>query len=93
MLVPLYTLPGWPSVENPSVLQLLGLLIGFPALAFVVVIAVAKIGNMVKGNRDDGAVTEPLWVGGREIEQGSPGASPSGASQSKAESGGASARW
>ena len=33
MLVPLETLSGWPAVDDPSALQVLGLLVGLPASA------------------------------------------------------------
>ncbi len=66
MLVPLDTLAGWPVAEDPSALQLLGLLIGFPVLAFIIAIAVAKIGNAAKGGTTSAIErTDPVWVGGR----------------------------
>jgi hypothetical protein len=34
MLVPLETLSGWPQVTNPTPLQVLLLLVGFPLLVF-----------------------------------------------------------
>ncbi len=65
MLVPLETLPGWPTVTDPTPLQSLGLLIGLPAVVFILVFAIAKIGNMAKAsNSSSGAVADPVWVGG-----------------------------
>lgn len=65
MLVPLETLPGWPTVVDPTLLQELGLLVGLPLLVCIAVFGIAKIGNLRKaaqGGQD--AVTDPVWVGG-----------------------------
>jgi len=65
MLVPLETLSGWPAVEDPSALQVLGLLVGLPGLVFVAIFAMAKIGNLRKASHGTGVqVTDPVWVGG-----------------------------
>ena len=65
MLVPLETLSGWPAVEDPSALQVLGLLFGLPLVVIVAVFAIAKIGNVMHASRGTGVqVTDPVWVGG-----------------------------
>lgn len=64
MLVPLETLPGWPVADEPSVLEQLLLLVGIPALAFLVVVGIAKLGKIRRVN--DVEVTDPVWVGGHE---------------------------
>jgi|SRR5215207_3027365 hypothetical protein len=65
MLVPLETLSGWPQVTNPTPLQVLLLLVGFPLLVFIVVVAISKIATSIHAARgDDINVSDPLWVGG-----------------------------
>jgi hypothetical protein len=67
MLVPLETLSGWPAAPDPSTLEVLGLLVGFPLLVFIVVIAIAKIGTAAHAGRGDAIqATDPLWVGGEQ---------------------------
>jgi hypothetical protein len=67
MLVPLETLSGWPQVENPSTLQLLGLLVGIPLLIAIVVYAIVKIGATAHAKRGDTiSASDPLWVGGEQ---------------------------
>lgn len=65
MLVPLETLSGWPAVDDPSALQVLGLLVGLPGVVFVAIFAIAKIGNVIHASRGTGVqVTDSVWVGG-----------------------------
>ena len=45
MLVPLETLPGWPAAPEPSVLQLLALLVGAPLIIGLVVAGLSWIGS------------------------------------------------
>jgi hypothetical protein len=67
MLVPLETLSGWPQVPEPSILQVLGLLVGIPLLVFIVVIAISKIGTAAHARRGDPIqASDPLWVGGSQ---------------------------
>lgn len=69
MLVPLETLSGWPQVESPSVLQVLGLLVGFPLLVFIIVISISKIATTAHARRGDATqATDPLWVGAESAE-------------------------
>lgn len=103
MLVPTHTLFGWPEAPSPTALQELGLLIGFPALAFVIVFAVAKIGTVAQASNASAPVTDSVWVGGRksaELESGSDdsGSSDAGGKDSAPggsvqSGGGAGARW
>ena len=70
MLVPLETLSGWPAAPDPTVLESLGLLIGFPALVFIIVFAVAKIGTVAQASSAAPTpMTDPVWVGGRETSE------------------------
>jgi hypothetical protein len=97
MLVPLDTLAGWPAAPRPNVLQVLGLLVGFPLLAIVVAFVVAKIGTSAQAKRGNTpAVTDSVWVGGRqaggEIEA-APEMHGVGAEDDDKTSGGAGARW
>ena len=67
MLVPLETLSGWPQVENPSPLQVLGLLVGIPLLIAIIVIAIIEIGARAHAGRGDSIqASDPLWVGGSQ---------------------------
>jgi hypothetical protein len=64
MLVPLETLSGWPQVTNPTPLQVLILLVGFPLLVFIIVVAISKIATSMHAARgDDIHADDPLWVG------------------------------
>jgi hypothetical protein len=67
MLVPLETLSGWPQVPDPTILQVLGLLVGIPLLIFLIVIAIARIGTAAHARRGDIIqASDPLWVGAHE---------------------------
>ena len=97
MLVPLDTLAGWPAAEEPTVLQTLALLVGFPVLAIIIAFAVAKIGTSVQARRGDTpAAADSVWVGGRqaggEIEA-APEMHGVGAEDDDKTPGGAGARW
>jgi hypothetical protein len=62
--MPLETLSGWPQVENPSPLQVLGLLVGIPLLIAIIVIALVEIGARARAGREDIIqASDPLWVG------------------------------
>lgn len=72
MLVPLETLPGWPNVEDPSFLHVLGLLVGAPLLVILVVAVITRVHHAVKGNVGTPSVmNQPIWVNGRRIESAS----------------------
>jgi hypothetical protein len=97
MLVPLDTLAGWPTAQEPTVLQTLALLVGFPVLGLIVAFAVAKIGTSVQASRGESApVADSVWVGGRqaggEIEA-APEMHGVGAEDDEKSPGGAGARW
>lgn len=69
MLVPLETLPGWPEVQEPSVLQVLALLVGAPLLVVVVIAVWTRIHHAVRGNVGvPDVANQPVWVNGRQIE-------------------------
>lgn len=96
MLVPLDTLSGWPAAQEPTILQTLGLLVGFPALISLIVVGIAKIGTTVQASRGDAPpAADSVWVGGRqgggEIEA-APELHGVGADDEQAP-GGAGARW
>jgi hypothetical protein len=97
MLVPLDTLAGWPAAQEPTALQSLALLIGFPALAIVIAFLVAKLGTSVQAKRGTAAPpVDSVWVGGRqaggEIEA-APEMHGVGAEDDDKTPGGAGARW
>jgi hypothetical protein len=97
MLVPLDTLAGWPAAQEPTILQTLALLVGFPVVAMVIAFAIAKIGTSVQASRGDSApVADSVWVGGRqaggEIEA-APEMHGVGAEDDDKTPGGAGARW
>ena len=69
MVLPLETLPGWPDVETPSFLEVLGLLVGAPLLVVLIVAVITRVHHAVKGNVGTPAVAnQPIWVNGRRIE-------------------------
>lgn len=64
MLVPLDAMPGWPDAADPSALQVLGLLVGFPVLGFIVIALLAKASGLAKASKGSMVtVVEPLWLG------------------------------
>ena len=108
MVVPLDTLAGWPEATSPTALQVLGLLVGLPAIVFVIVFGWAKIANLIRAGRgEDVTGTDPVWLGGPnqpaaadmrpqtaaiEADQGE-GAGSHAVDGGGADAGGASARW
>ena len=46
MLVPLDTLAGWPAAPDPTPLQSLGLLVGIPAVAFLIMFGLVQSVHM-----------------------------------------------
>jgi hypothetical protein len=104
MLVPLETLEGWPAAAKPGALEVLGLLIGLPIAATVlIVIYVALTGKRERRLAYQSKVVEPLWLGGGD-HAGSvqdSGVEPATSTKAAAlrsgasdeSTGGASARW
>lgn len=104
MLVPLETLPGWPAAPNPPALHSLAILIGIPAVAFIVIAIFGKISaSASKASGGSFTSTDTVWLGASPKSLGTDGdekpaieaaeaTAGSGSSQSK-EIGGASARW
>lgn len=69
MLVPLETLPGWPAAQAPTALQALGLLIGIPAVLFVIIAGLAKVSAMVSASRyPSSAVPDSVWLGANAVQ-------------------------
>lgn len=103
-IVPLETLAGWPAAPNPSVLESLALLVGAPALATLVIIALVNIRAKLTGGYGS-QVDESGWAGARPSEVAAAGVPPTSMDTSNAEeppdepadepekTGGASARW
>ena len=105
MLVPLETLPGWPAAPNPPALHSLAVLIGIPAVAFIVIAIFGKI-SAANSKASGGLVstTDTVWLGASPKSLGTDGdekpaieaaeATSSGSTRAGSkEIGGASARW
>lgn len=101
MLVPLQgTLPGWPVATEPTAMQVLGLLVGVPAVIFVIITLLVKSKSLISAGRgeSDSSMEQPLWLGAAPadraavesaaVESGAPGDAVA-----TVEVGGASARW
>lgn len=101
MLVPLETLPGWPAAPNPPALHSLAVLIGIPAVAFILISIFGKIS--ASASKASGGVvqtTDTVWLGASPRSLGTDGAEKpaieaavAATSTDPAEIGGASARW
>jgi hypothetical protein len=64
MLMPVQTLARPPLVTDPSPLQVLALLVGFPAVAFVVIALLGKASSLARQGRGESAeINEPAWLG------------------------------
>lgn len=69
MLMPLETLPGWPKAQDPTALEVLGLLVGAPLVVIILVAVLARMHHAVKGNAGvPGVANQPIWVNGRQVE-------------------------
>ena len=69
MLVPLETLPGWPDAPSPSLLEVLGLLVGAPLLVVALIAVLTRVHHAVKGNAGTPEVAnQPIWVNGERVE-------------------------
>jgi hypothetical protein len=101
MLLPLQTLAGWPASPDPSLLQVLGLLVGFPVLAIVIISVLVKASSLASSSRGSASTyTEPTWVGGGQHaldgdQRSTPAAIEAATAQepAAADQGGASVRW
>ncbi|GAB3913866.1 hypothetical protein GCM10011575_19130 [Microlunatus endophyticus] len=105
MLVPLQgTLPGWPTVAQPSAVQVLGLLFGVPLIVIIVISLIGKGPELIRAGRgeDQSAAGEPLWLGTAPADRGAVTAGPDApaappvparAPESATTVGGASVRW
>jgi hypothetical protein len=109
MLVPLETLAGWPTVETPNPLHVLGLLFGLPLVVIIIVSVLVKAQAIAAAGRgSEGKYTDPTWIGSKEKNdeilgsdnaagqaalQGGPSVDASDSGKSADDRGGASARW
>lgn len=106
MLVPLQgTLPGWPAAPEPTAVQVLGLLIGVPAVIFIIISLIGKGPELIRAGRgeDTSAVGEPLWIGAAPVDRAAvttgaeavpvEGRRAVASTESATSRGGASARW
>ncbi len=103
MLVPLQgTLPGWPQAQDPTALEVLGLLIGVPGLIFVIVAILGNRRALVRAGRGEPEETtdEPLWLGSAPADRAELTADAAAggrrafvSASDNASVGGASARW
>jgi hypothetical protein len=82
----------WEEAENPSVVSALLLIIGVPALLFLVITVLASLPSMIGGQKGDAALAfrdNPEWFGGpRQGVEVAP--EDAGDSQGR---GGTSAHW
>ena len=62
MLVPLETLPGWPAAPPASVVGTLLLLVGVPALVFLIVLGIATL-RPAQSSYDAMQEREAFWAG------------------------------
>lgn len=102
MLVPLDTAtdPAW-ATSQPSWLEILGLLIGIPAIVIVLIILLTKSKQLIRAGRGERTVdpSEPIWIGAAPPEAGmvtSGETAPvpvAGRRAAADDVGGASARW
>lgn len=101
MLVPLETLPGWPPAPNPPALLSLAILIGIPAVAFILIAIFGKISaSASKASGGLVSSTDTVWLGASPKSLGTDGdekpaieAAKASTSTGAGEIGGASARW
>jgi len=103
VLVPLETLAGWPTVENPTALQVLGLLFGLPLVVMIVVSVLITARATARAKKTgDARYTDPAVVeskAGVEDILGDDNAASQAALQGGPvdepvdSTGGASARW
>lgn len=103
MLVPLDAAPdpaSWATTQ-PTWLDVLGLLIGVPAVVFIVIAVLTKSKQLIRAARGVRSAdpSEPIWIGAAPPEagmltSGETAPVPAAGQQASAEDvGGASARW
>lgn len=96
MLMPLETLPGWPAAPDPSVLQILGLLLGVPLVLAVVISAGSYLATTREHNRFGPPVNPTTTFAGAPGVEGASEEVPAGIEArpgADAGTGGTSARW
>lgn len=67
MLVPLETLGGtWPEAPNPPVLTSLALLIGAPAVVFLIIYGIGQLSALAKAGRgEEPEIGTAAWIEAR----------------------------
>lgn len=71
MLVPLRTLPGWPTAEDPSLLAVLALFLGLPAAAIAVIWVTGLVSRLARRGRGETGpeIEHPLSIWGLDTEE------------------------
>ena len=96
MLVPLETLQGWPPAPNPSLLHLLGLVLGLPIVLALVIAGLSYVGSGSDLRRFGPAIHPVKTFADPVAVEGGTGAGPASieaASGADTGTGGTSARW
>lgn len=71
MLVPLRTLPGFPTVENPSLLSELVLFLGLPLVVVAVIYLLGYLSRLIRRGRGETGpeIQHPLSIYGLETPE------------------------
>jgi hypothetical protein len=97
MLVPLETLPGWPAAPDPSVLQILGLLVGLPLILGVVIAGLSYLATTRETKQYGPPVNPTTAFAGAPGVESAAGEVPAGIEAkpgaAAGPTGGTSARW
>ena len=68
MVVPLQTLPGWPVAPEVTWLHAIGLLIGLPVAAIIIITVIGKVGHRIHLNNGGNTYDEdPATREGRAL--------------------------
>jgi hypothetical protein len=97
MVLPLETLPGWPAVPNPSVLQALLVLVAVPAVLGLVIAGASYLATTRELKRFGPPVNPTTtFAGAAGVHQASeevPAGIEAGPAAEEVGTGGTSARW
>ncbi|SDE67552.1 hypothetical protein [Auraticoccus monumenti] len=71
MLVPLRTLPGWPTVDDPSLLTALLLYLGLPGATILLIWFAGVVSRLARRGRGETGpeIEHPLSIWGLETEE------------------------
>lgn len=71
MLVPLRTLPGWPTVEEPSLLTALLLYLGLPGATIALIWVAGLVTRLARRGRGETGpeIEHPLSIWGLETDE------------------------